>query len=148
MSADNIVGILKCKDGIFRGYDLSVSEEYKTSEIEDKQTPVFEAQTIQDTVCKAERYCDETIVEYGYRFLNFTPDPPTELKHTDDAATQLQKMLQATNEVVRLTNELIEAGNALNEKKGKYREIQAKIKCQKEVINSLKVSIRAEGSHL
>ena len=71
-----------------------------------------------------------------------------ELSHTDDASTQMQKLLQATNEVVRLTTELIEAGNLLNERKGKYREIQAKIKAQKEIINSLKVSIRAEGSHL
>ena len=70
-----------------------------------------------------------------------------ELNHTDDASTQMQKLLQATNEVVKLTNELIEAGNALNEKRGKYREIQAKIKCQKEIINSLKVSIRAENQY-
>ena len=71
-----------------------------------------------------------------------------ELNHTDSADTQLQKMLQATNEIVKLTNELIGSGKILNEAKGKYREIQAKIKCQKEIINSLKVSIRAEGSHL
>lgn len=71
-----------------------------------------------------------------------------ELNHQDAVDVQMQKMLEATNEVVRLTNGLIEAGNALNEKRGKYREIQARIKAQKEVINSLKVSIRAEGSHL
>jgi hypothetical protein len=71
-----------------------------------------------------------------------------ELSHQDDAGTQLAKMLEATNEVVRLTQELIESGNLLNSAKGKYRETQAKIKAQKEIINSLKVSIRAEGSHL
>lgn len=70
------------------------------------------------------------------------------LDHTDAVDVQLKKMLEATNEIVRLTNELIEAGNLLNEKRGKYREIQARIKAQKEIINSLKVSIRAEGSHL
>ena len=72
----------------------------------------------------------------------------SDLKGSDSVDVQMQHMLDATNEVVRLTNDLIEAGNLLNEKKGKYREIQAKIKAQKEIINSLKVSIRAEGSHL
>ena len=70
------------------------------------------------------------------------------LNQSDSADIQLQKMLDATNEVVRLTNELIERGNTLNKAKGEYREVQAKIKAQKEIINSLKVSIRAEGSHL
>jgi peptidoglycan hydrolase CwlO-like protein len=71
-----------------------------------------------------------------------------ELNHSDDASTQLQKMLSATNEVVRLTQELIEIGTELNKWRGKYNEVKAKIKTQKEIINSLKVSIRAEGSHL
>jgi putative lipoic acid-binding regulatory protein len=80
-------------------------------------------------------------------------------------------MLNATNEVCRLTQQLIEVGDVLNkaeigvleaigkedkrkakvirqQAKGKYKEIQVRIRAQKEIINSLKVSIRAEGSHL
>ena len=71
-----------------------------------------------------------------------------ELSHCDDAGMLMQKMCLATNEIVNLTNELITAGTELNEKRGKYREIQAKIKAQKEIINSLKMQIRAEGSSL
>lgn len=70
------------------------------------------------------------------------------LNHKDDVSTQMGKMLEATNEVVRLTNELIHAGQILNDARGKYAEIKAKIKSQKEIINSCKVVIRAEGSHL
>jgi len=69
----------------------------------------------------------------------------TELNHSDSADTQLQKLLSATNEVVRLTQELIAVGTELNSWRGKYNEIKAKIKTQKEIINSLKVSIRAEN---
>jgi len=67
-----------------------------------------------------------------------------ELQHSDSADTQLTKMLEATNEVVRLTQELIAVGTELNKWRGKYNEIKARIKTQKEIINSLKVSIRAE----
>lgn len=67
------------------------------------------------------------------------------LDASHDVGVQMQQMLEATNEVVRLTNELISAGKILNTAKGNYREIQAKIKAQKEVINSLKCSIRAEN---
>ena len=62
----------------------------------------------------------------------------------DDVGTQMAKMLQATNEVVSLTKELIVTGGVLNEAKGKHAEIKAKIKAQKEIINSCKVVIRAE----
>jgi len=72
----------------------------------------------------------------------------SELTHTDSADTQLMKMLEATNEVVRLTQELITVGTELNVWRGKYHELKARIKTQKEIINSLKVSIRAEGSVL
>jgi len=94
-----------------------------------------------------------------------------DLNHSDDTGTQLSKMLNATNEVCRLTQELIAVGDILNKSeigvleavgkeekrkakiirqqaKGKYKEIQVRIKAQKEIINSLKVSIRAEGSSL
>ncbi len=69
------------------------------------------------------------------------------LDHTDDVGTQMQKLLSATNEVVRLTNELISFGQTLNDAKGKYQEIKAKIKAQKEIINSCKVVIRAENQY-
>ncbi len=91
-----------------------------------------------------------------------------ELNHTDDASTQSQKLVHATNEIVLLTNQLIEIGTLLNQTevnvlmafgaedkrkakilrqqaKGKYKEVQARIKAQKEIINSLKVTIRAEN---
>lgn len=70
-----------------------------------------------------------------------------ELDSTHDVGTQMAQMLEATNEVVRLTQELISSGKKLNEAKGAYREIQAKIKAQKEIINSLKCSIRAEHQY-
>ena len=72
----------------------------------------------------------------------------TMLNPADDAGTQMAKMLAATNEVVNLTKDLIASGQILNDAKGKYQEIKAKIKAQKEVINSLKTIIKAEGSHL
>jgi hypothetical protein len=65
---------------------------------------------------------------------------------THDVATQMAKMIEATNEIVNLTKQLISAGQALNDVKGKYTEIKAKIKAQKEIINSLKVVIRAENN--
>lgn len=71
-----------------------------------------------------------------------------ELNHSDSVDIQLQKMLEATNEVVRLTQGLIAIGTELNTIRGKYNEIKARIKTQKEIINSLKISIRAEGSQL
>jgi peptidoglycan hydrolase CwlO-like protein len=70
------------------------------------------------------------------------------LDHTDDVGTQMQKMIEATNEVVNLTHQLIAVGTELNLVKGKFAEIKARIKAEKEKINSLKVIIRAEGSHL
>jgi hypothetical protein len=72
-----------------------------------------------------------------------------ELDHTDAVDVQIQKMLAATNEVNRLIHEeLIPVGTQLNAIKGKYEEIKVRIKGQKEIINSCKISIRAEGSHL
>ena len=71
-----------------------------------------------------------------------------ELEHTDDASTLMLKLMQATNEVVKLTQMLITVGTELNTIKGKYNEIKAKIRSEKEKINSLKVAIRAEGNTL
>ena len=70
------------------------------------------------------------------------------LLNSDDMAVQMGKMIEATNEVVSLTKDLIESGKILNDARGKYHEIKAKIKAQKEIINSLKTIIKAEGSHL
>ena len=67
-----------------------------------------------------------------------------DLKNTDDMSEQMRKMLEATNKVVGLTEQLIQAGTDLNEKRGKYHEIKARIKAQKEIISSLKEIIKAE----
>jgi peptidoglycan hydrolase CwlO-like protein len=67
------------------------------------------------------------------------------LSHTDDAGTQTEKMLIAINEIEDLTKQLIVTGKELNEVKGRYAEIKAKIKLQKEKINGLKITIRAEA---
>lgn len=71
-----------------------------------------------------------------------------ELNHTDDAGIIMQKLLTATNEVTRLTEELISVGTELNKWNGKFHELKARIKTEKEKINSLKFQLRAEGSHL
>ena len=70
------------------------------------------------------------------------------LDHTDAVDIQMQKLIGATNEVERLTADLIVSGGVLNEAMGKHAENKAKLKLQKEIINSLKIIIRAEGSHL
>jgi hypothetical protein len=71
-----------------------------------------------------------------------------ELNHTDDAATQMAKMLEATNEVVRLTKELINIGTELNAVSGRYAEVKAKIRANKEIISSCKIAIKAESNSL
>ena len=71
-----------------------------------------------------------------------------ELNHTDDAATQMQKMLNATNEVVKLTKDLISVGGELNKVRGEYEEIKARIRAQKEIISSCKIAIKAESNSL
>ena len=72
----------------------------------------------------------------------------THLNSTDDAGTLLLKLTEVTNEIGDLTKQLIEAGKVLNDAKGFYTEIKAKIKWKKEVANSLKVQIRAEANTL
>lgn len=66
------------------------------------------------------------------------------LSHEDDAGTQTRKLQAIGNELVELTRDLISAGNELNIAKGKFAEIKAKIKLKKELMNVLKVTIRAE----
>lgn len=68
------------------------------------------------------------------------------LNHTDDATTQMSKLAESMNLVTQLTGDLIKAGQELNEKKGKFTEIKARIKAEKERINCLKVLIRAENN--
>lgn len=93
------------------------------------------------------------------------------LDHTQDVAVQYEKLVEATNEVIKLTEQLVVIGTALNDAKvtilkapgaeekhqaiidrqiieGKFAEVKARIKCQKEIINSLKIILKAEGSHL
>jgi len=89
------------------------------------------------------------------------------LDHTEDSAVQLQRLAEATNEVIKLTEMLKVAGKNYNETKinvlkastipevlsakierqeaeGKYKEILASIRCQKEIINTIKTLAKAE----
>ena len=86
------------------------------------------------------------------------------LNHEDDAGTQLSKIAEAGNELIRLNNELMESGNLLNqaeidyikaddkvaakvkrqELRGNFARIKALIKTQKEVISIRKYMIKAE----
>jgi hypothetical protein len=67
MSADNYLAIRKEKDGKFRAYDLSASCHYNDKMCKHS---VFEANTIEEAVRKAQQYCWDNIVEYGYNFIN------------------------------------------------------------------------------
>jgi hypothetical protein len=66
----------------------------------------------------------------------------------DDAGTLMQKLAEAQNELTSLFEELKVRGGELNEKNGLFAETKAKIRVKKEQINTIKVLIRAEGSHL
>jgi hypothetical protein len=74
MSADNYLAIVKCKDSKYRAYDLSASCEYPLYKLSEvllkKHNSVFEVDTMEEAVIKAEEYCNSEIVEYGYRFIN------------------------------------------------------------------------------
>lgn len=92
-----------------------------------------------------------------------------ELNHTDDVSTQTAKMIAVANQITLLTEQLKIAGNTLNnfkieclraktprdkeeakikrqEAEGKFAEIKADIKVKKEIINVLKMVIRAENN--
>jgi len=69
-----------------------------------------------------------------------------ELKQSDSADEQMRKMLENINILTQLTSQLIEVGKELNVAKGKYQEVKAKIRLRKEIINGLKVTIRAEAN--
>ena len=62
MSSDNQIIIYKHKDGIFRAYMLT-SEDVKM----DKK-PLFKCLTMEDATREAEKYCEDNLVEYGYKF--------------------------------------------------------------------------------
>lgn len=88
------------------------------------------------------------------------------LDSTHDSGTQLAKLAEATNEVIKLTEMLKVAGKYYNDTKilvlkatpetltqakierqeaeGKYKEILASIRCQKEIINTIKTLAKAE----
>jgi hypothetical protein len=66
------------------------------------------------------------------------------IDNTADIATQTAKLIECTNEVVRLTQDLIIKGQLYNKAKGEYTEIKARIKAEKEKISSLKEIIKAE----
>lgn len=92
-----------------------------------------------------------------------------ELDHTQDGAVQMQRLAEATNKNIVLTEQLVAIGTQLNLTKldilraitpeeklkakidhqiieGKYKETQARIKCQKEIMSSIKYLLKAEGS--
>jgi hypothetical protein len=60
----------------------------------------------------------------------------------------MQKLVSAQNDLTGLFEELKTRGGELNVAVGRFAEIKAKIKIKKEQINTLKILIKAEGSHL
>ncbi len=70
MSADNFLGIMKCKDGKWRGFNLSASMDYpKKKEIEKKNTPVFTAKTKDKAILKGVKETENREYEYGLSIL-------------------------------------------------------------------------------
>jgi hypothetical protein len=92
-----------------------------------------------------------------------------EINHEEDAGVQMQRLAEATNKNIMLTEQLVAIGTQLNlakldilraeneeaklkakivhqEIEGKYKETQARIRCQKEIMSSIKYLIKAEGS--
>jgi ribosomal protein L22 len=64
MSADNYIGIWKCKDGKYRGYDLSASCDAP------KRKPLKWACFVEDTLENAIKNAQAQYTEYGFRFMN------------------------------------------------------------------------------
>ncbi len=84
MSADNFLGILKCKDGKYRGYNLSASVNYTKKskhilnyyymtpkEIEEYYTAIFTTKKKKKAIKLAIAKCEEDYYEYGFDLLNF-----------------------------------------------------------------------------
>ena len=63
MSSNNILLILEGPHDTYRGYDVSVECEDIENSI-----PVFTAESMREAVMKANEYCRENMVEYGYQF--------------------------------------------------------------------------------
>jgi hypothetical protein len=67
MSEDNYLAIRKEKDNKFRAYDLSASCDHSDKACKHS---VFEADTVEEAVKKAQDYCWNNMVEYGFNFIN------------------------------------------------------------------------------
>lgn len=74
MSADNYLGIYRCKNGKFLAYSMCASENYKKKGLgrylKQHCCTIFEAKDVEDAVMKAELETRENYYEYGYSFLN------------------------------------------------------------------------------
>ena len=89
MSLDNIVAIVKGRDGKFRGYSCCASNEYrKISDYRKYGYKIFEVNSVEEAISKAQ----EAETEYGYLFVNL------ERKERDDeqnkAATTRKKRVK------------------------------------------------------
>lgn len=94
-----------------------------------------------------------------------------ELNETDDVATLNHKLCLSINKTIELTEqlkssggefnsskvnvlkaktpeELVEAKIARQEAEGKFKELQALIRCQKEITMGIKTLLKAETGHL
>ncbi len=87
MSANNYLGIWRYvfpvnkEMGIasFWGYNLDAETETDLTDIillKNKFT-VYKARNMEEAIIKAEKFCQNNEVEYGYRFLNIVSDNPT-----------------------------------------------------------------------
>ena len=72
MSADNFIGILKCKDGKYRGYMCSASTEYDKEvldEMEENDNEMFVADTEEEAWQYAWEEEEDGYYEYGVSLL-------------------------------------------------------------------------------
>jgi len=72
----------------------------------------------------------------------------TEFNHTDDSGTLMRKLGEANNRVEQLREIVKEKGKIYNSAKGEFAAAKFDLQIQKDHINTLKILIRAEGSHL
>lgn len=64
MSADNYIGIKKIKNKYY-GYMYDASSDKRMGK------ELFIANTLENAVRYVEIYCNDNVVEYGYRFINY-----------------------------------------------------------------------------
>ena len=72
MSADNFIGILKCKDGKYRGYNCSASTEYDKEvldEMEENDNEIFVTDTKEHAWYYAGKEEEDSYYEYGVSLL-------------------------------------------------------------------------------